>query len=103
MVRNIFLGECPPEMPRQLWKSLLALIGKRKDQPLSPGVLSELAAEHLEVMCRSRNKGREDAFGLLTIDALATYACELTCEEDDMRTALNDVFEMLKAGTDSSE
>jgi hypothetical protein len=56
-------------------------------------------------MTGSRGEAKEEAFRLLAVDALVTYACEFAMKEDDvdMESALYIIFDILKAGTDSRE
>jgi hypothetical protein len=98
----MFLGERPAEIPHPLWELLLILLGDRARESVRSEVLVKVAADHLEIMCGPRKKSRTDAFDLLAIDALATYACEIAAKEDDMRSILSDVLNILKVESDSS-
>lgn len=98
----MFLYKRPAEIPHPLWERLTILLGGKTKEPVRSEVLVKVAADHLEIMCGPRRKNRKDAFDLLAIDALATYACEIAAKEDDMRSILSDVLDTLKVESDSS-
>ena len=52
-------------------------------------------------MTKDRGEVRIEAFDLLVVDALVTYACELTAQEDDMVGSLDDIVDILKVKNDS--
>jgi hypothetical protein len=101
-LKSRFRGPCPSEIPGPLWERLLLLINNKKKGPVTFQSLSEIAGEHLQELGKSKNVAKEEAFDLLAVDALVTYACEFATEEEDMEVALSKIFDALKVGKDSN-
>lgn len=104
-MKSFCLSTRPLGVPDPLWERLVLLAGKQGSGPVSSQSLAEISIRHLERMIGSRGEAREEAFCLLAVDALVTYACEFAMKEDDvdMESALYIIFDILKAGTDSRE
>jgi len=100
-LKEFSLTQRPSSVPVPLWERLVAVLEDNEEESARPSFLTKVAAERLGLMTKDRGEMRIEAFDLLVVDALVTYACDLTAQEDDMVGSLDDIVDILKVENDS--